>query len=206
MIASARREGLRVTAETCPHYLTLAAEEIRDGDTSCKCSPPIREAANRELLWDGLRDHTLEMAVSDHSPCTAEMKEPGTGDFGRAWGGIASLQLSLPLVWTQARSRGFGPGDVAAWMSAAPARLAGLARKGRIAPGYDADFCVFAPDETFAVDPGQLYHKHPATTPYAGRKLQGVVRAALLRGQLAGPGRPRGRLLSRDGQPGQEAT
>jgi allantoinase len=204
MIATARREGVRITAETCPHYLTLAAEEISDGDTACKCSPPVREAANRELLWDGLGDHILEMAVSDHSPCTAEMKEPGTGDFGRAWGGIASLQLSLPLVWTQARRRGFGLGDVAAWMSAAPARLAGLPRKGRIAQGYDADFCVLAPDETFTVDPGQLYHKHPATTPYAGRKLHGVVCATLLRGQPVDPGRPRGRLLSReDGKPGR---
>jgi allantoinase len=127
------------------------------------------------------------------------MKEPGSGDFGLAWGGIASLQLSLPLVWTQARSRGFGLGDVAAWMSAAPARLAGLPGKGQIAPGYDADFCVLAPDEVFAVDPGQLYHKHPGTTPYAVRKLRGVVRATLLCGQIVDPQRPRGRLLSRDG-------
>jgi allantoinase len=197
MIASARREGVRVTAETCPHYLTLAAEEIEDGDTACKCSPPIREASNRELLWAGLRDRLLELIASDHSPCTAEMKEPGGGDFARAWGGIASLQLSLPLVWTQARGRGFGLGDVAAWMSAAPARLAGLATKGRIAPGYDADFCVLAPEEPFVVDPGRLYHKHPATTPYAGRKLYGVVRATMLRGQAVDPAAPRGWLLSR---------
>ena len=197
MIASARREGVRVTAETCPHYLTLTAEEIADGDTACKCAPPIREADNRELLWAGLREGVLGLIASDHSPCTAEMKEPDSGDFGRAWGGIASLQLSLPLVWTQARGRGFGLGDVASWMSAAPARLGGLTAKGRIAAGYDADFCVLAPDEPFVVDPGQLYHKHPATTPYAGRKLYGVVRATMLRGQMVDPGRPRGRLLSR---------
>jgi allantoinase len=199
MIASARREGVRVTAETCPHYLTLAAEEIQDGDTACKCSPPIREASNRELLWAGLRDGLLALIASDHSPCTAEMKEPGSGDFGRAWGGIASLQLSLPLVWTQARGRGFGLGDVAAWMSAAPARLAGLTAKGTVAAGYDADFCVLAPEEPFVVDPARLYHKHPETTPYAGRKLYGVVRAAMLRGQAVDPGAPRGSLLSRAG-------
>jgi allantoinase len=197
MIASARREGVRVTAETCPHYLTLAAGQIGDGETACKCSPPIREADNRELLWSGLRDRVLELVVSDHSPCTPDMKEPGTGDFGRAWGGIASLQLSLPLVWTQARRRGFGLGDIAAWMSAAPAWLAGLTAKGRIATGYDADLCVFAPDEAFVVDTGQLYHKHPATTPYVGRRLNGVVRASILRGREIDPGQPRGQLLSR---------
>ena len=198
MIASARREGVRITAETCPHYLTLSAEDIGDGETACKCSPPVREAGNRELLWSGLRDRVLGLVVSDHSPCTPEMKEPGTGDFARAWGGIASLQLSLPLVWTQARSRGFGLGDIATWMSAAPARLAGLAAKGRIADGYDADFCVLAPDEPFAVDEGQLHHKHPATTPYAGRRLYGVVRASILRGQQIDPGQPHGQLLRRD--------
>jgi allantoinase len=198
MIASARREGVRITAETCPHYLTLSAEEIGDGETACKCSPPVREAGNRELLWSGLRDRVLGLVVSDHSPCTPEMKEPGTGDFARAWGGIASLQLSLPLVWTQARSRGFGLGDVAAWMSAAPARLAGLTAKGRIADGYDADFCVLAPDEPFAVDEGHLHQKHPATTPYIGRQLYGVVRASILRGQHIDPGQPRGQLLRRD--------
>ena len=197
MIASARREGVRITAETCPHYLTLAAEEIGDGETACKCAPPIREADNRELLWAGLRDGVLGLVVSDHSPCTAAMKEPGTGDFGRAWGGIASLQLSLPLVWTQARARGFGLADVAAWMAAAPARLAGLTAKGRIAAGYDADFCVLAPGEPFVVDERQLHHKHPATTPYAGRRLYGVVRASILRGQKIDPGRPHGQLLSR---------
>jgi allantoinase len=134
MIASARRDGVPVTAETCPHYLALTAEEIADGGTAFKCSPPIREAANRELLWNGLRDGVLDLVVSDHSPSTAAMKEPG-GDFGAAWGGISSLQLGLPVVWTQARRRGFALGDVAAWMAQQPARLAGLPRKGRIAPG-----------------------------------------------------------------------
>jgi allantoinase len=197
MIASAQREGVRVTAETCPHYLTLAAEEIRDGDTAAKCCPPVREASNRELLWAGLRAQTITLIASDHSPCTADMKAAGTGDFGSAWGGISSLQLGLPLIWTQARSRGFGLEQVAAWMSAAPARLAGLTGKGRLAPGYDADFCVLAPEESFVAEPGQLHHKHASTTPYAGRKLYGVVRATILHGQLVDPGQPKGRLLSR---------
>ena len=197
MIASAQREGVRITAETCPHYLTLAAEEIRDGDTAAKCLPPVREAANRDLLWAGLRTGALGMVVSDHSPCTAEMKAVDTGDFDAAWGGISSLQLSLPLVWTQARGRGLGLGHVAAWMAAGPARLAGLTGKGRIAPGYDADFCILAPDESFVVEPGQLQHKHPATTPYAGRELFGVVRSTVVRGVAADLFRPAGRLLAR---------
>jgi allantoinase len=197
MIASAQRERVRLTAETCPHYLTLTAEEIGDGETAYKCSPPVREAANRELLWAGLRDRTLAMVVSDHSPCTVPMKAPEVGDFGAAWGGISSLQLGLPLTWTQARRRGIGLAQVAAWMSSAPARLAGLTVKGRIAVGYDADFCVLAPEESFVVDPGQLHHRHPATTPYAGRRLYGVVRLTLLRGQAVDPGRPRGKLLRR---------
>jgi len=196
MIASARREGVPVTAETCPHYLALTAEEIADGATTFKCSPPIREAANRDLLWDGLRDGILDLVVSDHSPSTAAMKELGSGDFGAAWGGISSLQLGLPVVWTQARRRGFSLGDVASWMAQRPARLAGLPRKGRIAPGYDADFCVFAPDESFTVDPARLHHRHPVT-PYAGHRLQGVVRGTILRGGPAEAARARGRLLAR---------
>jgi allantoinase len=193
MIVSARREGVRVTAETCPHYLTLTAEEITD--TKAKCSPPVREAANRELLWTGLRDNILDQVVSDHSPCSGQMKV--AGDWDQAWGGISSLQLGLPLVWTQARRRGIGLAQVAAWMAAAPARLAGLAAKGRIAPGYHADFCVLAPDQSFVVDPARLHHKHPATTPYQGRTLHGVVRSTILRGQLTDPARPRGQLLRR---------
>jgi allantoinase len=195
MIASARREGVRITAETCPHYLTLTAEEIGDGEVACKCSPPVREAANRELLWAGLGERILDLVVSDHSPCTAAMK--ATDDWSRAWGGISSLQLGLPLTWTQARHRGLGLAQVAAWMAAAPARLAGLTAKGRIAAGCDADFAVLAPEESFVVDPGQLNHRHPATTPYAGRTLYGVVRLTLLRGHVIDPDRPHGKLLRR---------
>jgi allantoinase len=194
MIASARREGVAVTAETCPHYLILAAEEIADGATACKCSPPVREGANRELLWSGLGDGTLGFVVSDHSPATPAMKEVVSGDFGAAWGGISSLQLGLPLVWTAARRRGFSLRDVARWMSAGPARLAGLHRKGAIAAGYDADFCVFAPDESFTVDQHDIRHRH-RITPYTGRELDGVVRATFLRGELADGRAPRGQLL-----------
>jgi allantoinase len=194
MIASARREGVPVTAESCPHYLALTAEEIPDGQTASKAAPPIREAANRELLWDGLRDRVLDMIVSDHSPSTPDMKQPG-GDFAAAWGGISSLQLGLPVIWTQARDRGFSLADVAWWMAERPARLAGLAGKGRIAVGCDADLCVFAPGEEFTVDAARLHHRHPLT-PYAGRRLRGTVRATFLRGELAGSGPPRGQLLS----------
>jgi allantoinase len=197
MIASAQREGVRVSAETCPHYLTLAAEDIADGATLAKCAPPVREAANRELLWAGLRDGVVDLVVSDHSPCGAGMKELASGDFGRAWGGISSLQLGLPLVWTQARRRGFGLPQVARWMAARPAELAGLRRKGQIGAGFDADFCVFDPDGSFTVDPALLRHRHPAT-PYTGWPLRGVVRGTLLRGEPVDPARPRGRLLARE--------
>ncbi len=196
MIASAQSEGVRVTAETCPHYLTLAAEEIADGATPAKCSPPVREAANRELLWTGLRDNIVDLVVSDHSPCTPGMKALGSGDFGRAWGGISSLQLGLPLVWTEARRRGFPLHQVATWMATRPAELAGLHRKGQIKTGFDADFCVFAPDVSCTVDPASLHHRHPVT-PYAGWPLRGVVRSTLLRGEPVDPALPRGQLLAR---------
>ena len=194
MLASARNEGVPITAESCPHYLVLSAEEIADGATAAKCSPPIRERENQDLLWDGLRRGVLSQVVSDHSPCTPAMKELDSGDFGRAWGGISSLQLALPLVWTSARARGFALSDVARWMASGPARLASLSRKGHIAAGFDADLSVFAPDEEFLVDPAQLRHRH-SVTPYAGRRLKGVVRRTLLRGQWIDHERPMGRLL-----------
>ena len=197
MIGSARREGVSLSAETCPHYLILSSEEIADGATACKASPPVREAANRELLWDGLRAGVLDLVVSDHSPATAAMKQTDTGDFGTAWGGISSVQLGLPLIWTSARRKGFSLADIATWMSRRPAQLAGLHSKGRIAPGYDADFCIFAPDDPFRVDPAMIRHKHPLT-PYAGRTLTGTVSGSILRGDLIDFARPRGELLRRD--------
>jgi allantoinase len=196
MLASARRDGVRVSAETCPHYLTFDAETIADGATQFKCCPPIREAGNRELLWRGLADGVIDLIASDHSPCPPGLKRLDTGDFGVAWGGIASLQLSLPAVWTAARARGHRLVDVVGWMAERPAELAGLRRKGRIALGGDADLCLFAPDEAFVVDPGRLHHRHPVT-PYAGRPLAGVVRRTWLRGREVTGQDPRGSLLTR---------
>jgi len=198
MIAEAKAAGLPITAETCPHYLALSAEEVPDGDTRFKCCPPVRESGNRDALWRGLAEGTIDAVVSDHSPSTADLKRLDTGDFGAAWGGIASLQLGLPVVWSQARERGHGLADVVRWMAGNTAALAGLASKGRIAAGADADLVVFAPDESFTVDPGRLHHRNPVT-PYAGRTLTGVVRRTWLRGQpIDLDAEPRGRLLSRD--------
>ncbi|MFB7885856.1 allantoinase AllB [Microbacterium sp. NPDC056057] len=197
LIAAAKREGLRLSVETCPHYLTLTAEGVRDGATAFKCCPPIREAANRDRLWEGLVDGTIDSIVSDHSPATLEMKDPGDGDFAVAWGGVASLQLGLPVVWSEARRRGISLEKVVEWMSARPAALAGLARKGRIALGFDADLSVFAPDDGFVVDVARLHHKNPVS-PYDGLALSGVVRETFLRGERVDFAEPRGRLLRRD--------
>jgi allantoinase len=193
LLRRARAEGVRISAETCPHYLTFAAEEVADGATSFKCCPPIREAAHREALWAALADGDIACVVSDHSPCTPELKRLDIGDFGSAWGGIASLQVALPVVWTGARARGLGLDQVVRWMAAAPAELAGLPGKGAIAVGKDADLVAFAPDEGFTV--GTLLHRNPVT-PYGGRSLTGVVRRTWLRGEPA-DGAPRGRLLRR---------
>jgi allantoinase len=198
MIASAKRDGVRITAETCPHYLALTAEEVPAGATQFKCCPPIREGPNRELLWEGLRDGTLDLIVSDHSPSTLDLKSLDTGDFGQAWGGISSLQLGLSIVWSEARERGFSLSDVTRWMSAAPAAQVGLLSKGRLEVGRDADFCVFAPDDTFVVNPTELHHRNPIT-PYAGRTLTGVVRSTWLRGErIDVTAQPRGRQLLRE--------
>jgi len=195
MLRQARTDGTRVTVETCPHYLTFSAEEVPDGATEFKCCPPIREGENRDRLWEGLRSGDIDCVVSDHSPSTPALKRQDTGDFGAAWGGISSLQLALPAVWTGARQRGASLVDVVGWMAERPAALAGLTRKGRIAVGYDADFAVFAPDETFVVDPARLEHRH-ALTPYAGRKLSGIVRQSWVRGRETGS-QPFGQLLTR---------
>lgn len=182
-LRAARARGLPVTAETCPHYLILEAEAVPDGATEFKCAPPIRDRENREALWEGLADGTISMIASDHSPCTPELKRPEEGDFGAAWGGIASLQLRLPLVWTEARPRGHDLPTVARWLAGEPARLAGFGTKGVIDIGADADLVVFDPDATWTVEPGALEHRHPVS-PYAGRELTGAVRATYLRGTL----------------------
>ncbi|MFE3517606.1 allantoinase AllB [Streptomyces sp. NPDC059166] len=197
-IAAAKREGVKVTVESCPHFLTLTAEEVPDGATEFKCCPPIREAANQDVLWAGLADGTIDCIVSDHSPCTTDLKTP---DFASAWGGISSLQLGLPAIWTEARRRGHTLDEVVRWMSAAPAELAGLHRKGAIEAGRDADFAVLDPEATFTVDPAELFHRNQVTA-YAGKTLYGVVRSTWLRGnRIAADGElaePTGRLLERN--------
>ena len=191
LLAQARAEGLPVTAETCPQYLTLTAEDA--GGTEFKCCPPVRSADNRGALWQGLRDGVLDCVVSDHSPCPPALK---AGGFDTAWGGIASVQLGLAAVWTEAARRGFTLADIVRWMSAGPARLAGLPAKGAIAPGFDADFAVVDPDATWTVDPARLRQRH-LVTPYAGVTLRGVVRETWLRGRPVDGMTPHGRLLTR---------
>nr|WP_227820317.1 allantoinase AllB [Agromyces aureus] len=195
-IDAAKEAGVDLSVETCPHYLTLTAEEIPQGATAFKCCPPIREGANRDALWQGLESGGIDFVVTDHSPATPELKFAGDGDFVEAWGGIASLQLGLPVVWTEARRRGIPLARVVDWMSAAPAKRVGLASKGRIAVGADADFAVFAPDARFTVDATSLEHRHPVT-PYDGRELSGVVRDTYLAGEPIDREVPRGRLLAR---------
>jgi allantoinase len=196
LLRSARADGVAVSVETCPHYLGFAAEDIPDGATQFKCCPPIRDAANRDGLWTGLADGTIDLVVTDHSPCTAELKRFDVGDFGLAWGGIAGLQLGLSSVWTQARRRGVPLTDVVRWMAQRPADLVGLSTKGRIDVGADADLCVFAPDEVFAVDAERLHHRNPVSA-YHGSSLTGVVRRTWLRGVPITGERPTGALLTR---------
>ena len=183
MLREAQAAGVKITAETCPHYLHFAAEDVPAGATEFKCCPPIRERDNREELWKGLRDGTIGLIVSDHSPCPGEMKVRETGDFMKAWGGIASLQLRLPVVWTEARRRGFTLLDLTRWLCANPARQVGFeTRKGSIAVGCDADLVIWNPAAQFPVTASSLYHRHKIT-PYAGEVLSGVVEQTFLRGR-----------------------
>src|ERR1700722_15956839 len=199
LLEQAQADGVRVTAETCPHYLTLTAEQIRDGQTQFKCCPPIRHAANRERLWEAVETGVIGCVVSDHSPCSPDLKQLESGDFGTAWGGISSVQLGLPVVWTKAAQRGHDLSGVVRWMAANPARRAGLDAKGSIEPGRDADLVAFAPDECFTVAPELLRTRH-RLTPYAGEELRGLVRKTWLRGEPVVPGQPAGRLLATGGR------
>ena len=195
-LAAARGGGVRISVETCPHYLTLHAEEIGDGQTQFKCCPPVREAANADRLWQGLAEGVIDCIVSDHSPCPVELKRLEEGDFGPAWSGISSVQLGLPLVWTEGRRRGYALDDVVMWMAGRPAAVAGVRGKGSIAAGRRADVSVFAPDQTFTVDAAALRHRN-AVTPYHGRTLSGVVRQTYLGGERVVMGDPpRGNLLT----------
>ena len=207
-IRAAKAEGVALTVETCPHYLTIVAEEIPDGASEFKCCPPIRESANRDLLWEGIVDGTIDAIVSDHSPSTVDLKRSGGGDFGLAWGGIAGLQVGLSAVWTEARGRGIPLEAILPLFTTGPAAVAGLTGAGVIAPGAPAHLTVFGVDDPFVIDAARLLHKNPITA-YDHRVLSGRIRRTWLHGKSmynvteggAGEaprfrGKPRGRLLS----------
>ncbi|PYS45290.1 MAG: allantoinase AllB [Acidobacteria bacterium] len=184
MLRAAKATGAPVTVETCPHYLHFAAEDIADGATEFKCCPPIRERENREQLWEALRDGVIDMVVSDHSPCPPAMKLREQGDFMEAWGGISSLQLRLPVMWTEASARGFAVNQLAEWLCGRPARQVGLAsKKGSIGVGFDADIVIWNPGGEFRVVPEKIHHRHKLT-PYAGETLSGIIEKTFLRGQI----------------------
>ena len=201
VLGDARSEGLPITVETCPHYLHLFAEQIEDGATLFKCAPPIRSKENRELLWQGLHAGIIDMIVTDHSPCPPEMKRTKEGRFDLAWGGIASLSMALPVVWTECRTRGYSLEDLCRWMSSAPASLAGIdGQSGALMAGREANFVVFDPDSVFTVEEQNLHYRH-RVSPYLTESLHGVVHATYLRGEavfrngkLIGP--PQGRELA----------
>ena len=197
LIRRAKADGVPITAETCPHYLSLAAETIPDGSPQYKCCPPIRGRADQEALWAGLADGTIDIVVTDHSPSTPGLKLLEVGDLGLAWGGIASLQFGFAAVWHEARRRGIPLATVIDWMSSGPAELVGLEHKGRIEIGADADLVALADSETFTVTPDLIKHRHPIT-PYLGRELSGVVRARWLRGTALTDQLVAGRLLTHD--------
>ena len=180
--AQAREEGLPLSIETCPHYLHFTAENIADGDTRFKCTPPIREAKNREKLWQGLQSGTIDFITSDHSPCTPELKKMDEGRFEKAWGGISSLQLTLPVIWTECINKGLSLNQLTNWMCSAPAKFIGMDhQKGQISLGYDADLVCWDPDSTFLVEPVIINFKNKLT-PYEGEELFGVVKRTYLRG------------------------
>jgi allantoinase len=183
LIQRAKADGVLITAETCPHYLCLCAEEIQNKKTLFKCAPPIRESENRERLWAGLKNGIIDFIVSDHSPCTPSLKKIDSGDFHDAWGGIASLQLGLPAIWTEAKKRNIPMTQLVEWLSRRPAKLAGLShRKGQIEPGYDADLLVWSPEDNFVLEPKDLRFRHKLS-PYLGRYFEGRVQHVYLRGQ-----------------------
>jgi allantoinase len=199
-IREAKEKGLPLTVETAQHYLYFTAEGIGDGQTLLKCAPPIREKANNDLLWAALAEGVIDFVATDHSPAPPALKQVESGDLMQAWGGISSLQLALPVLWTAAEARGFGPESLGKWLSAGPALLAGeSARRGKIAAGYRADLVIWDPGRSFRVEPQGLYHRH-RSTPYLGEKLLGVVEQTWLKGEKVfdreGDARPnRGRII-----------
>jgi allantoinase len=202
LIRRAKKEGVRISAETCPHYLFFDSASIRSGRTEFKCAPPIRDARNNKRLWTALSKEAIDFIVSDHSPSPPAMKCTDSGDFFEAWGGIASLQLGLPVVWTKMKAGKDSLIHLVHWMCSGPARLAGLEKyKGAIAEGHDADIVVWNPEKRFIVRPGMLQHRHKLT-PYANRALRGIVQATFLRGEMIYDqgrfrGAPSGTLLRR---------
>jgi len=184
LIRDAKKRGLRITAETCPHYLVFCAEEIPDGATEYKCAPPIRDRANNELLWEALKDDTLDFVASDHSPAPPDIKEQQSGDFRKAWGGIAGLQFGLSAFWTGAKERGFSLEDVARLLCEHPAQFLGLKQNGRIAPGCDADLVIWDPEASVVVKEEHIQHRHKLT-PYVGRTMFGVVERTTINGENA---------------------
>jgi allantoinase len=200
LLRAAKDEGLPISVETCPHYLCLEAEQIPRGATEFKCAPPIREHENREALWQGLLDGVIDFVITDHSPCTPGLKQRGQGNFHEAWGGIASLQLGLSTLWTEARRRGASLAQLARWLSSAPARFAGLARdKGELRAGRLADLVIWDPDERFVVDSARLFFRHKLS-PYLQREVYGRVHQTLLAGRVVydgtgHPAGPKGQLL-----------
>ena len=194
MLRDAKAEGLPVTVETCPHYLCLEAEAIPDGATQYKCAPPIREHSNREALWAGLFEGVIDFVITDHSPCTPGLKQQSLGDFHAAWGGIASLQLGLPAVWTEARRRGASLELLTKWLSTAPAQFAGVAgEKGQIKVGMLADLVIWDPEQSFRVTEDALFIRHKLS-PYLDREMFGRVHQTLLAGAVVfdGVGHPAG--------------
>ena len=202
MLRAAKSEGLPVSVETCPHYLHFSSDKIPDGQTLFKCAPPVRSQENREKLWQGLQEGVIDLVATDHSPCPPEMKRIDERNFRSAWGGISSLSLALPVMWSEASGRGFTLMDIARWMAEGPARLAGSEpQKGRIAKNFDADFVVFEPEAEFTATEDRLFYRH-RVSPYLGEKLCGVVKATYLRGECVFadgkfPGEPGGRELRR---------
>jgi allantoinase len=182
-LQDARAEGLPITVETCPHYLHFAAEGIADGATLLKCAPPIRSKENQQQLWQGLREGTINMIVTDHSPCPPAMKREDSGRFDLAWGGIASISLAASIINTECSRRGFTLNDIARWMSSAPAALAGLSnRAGALSPGREANFVIFDTETEFRVTADKLHYRHPIS-PYINETLRGVIKATYLRGE-----------------------
>jgi len=202
LIRRAKKGGVRITTETCPHYLFFASGSIRDGRTEYKCAPPIRDLQNAKKLWTALGRNTIDFVVSDHSPSPPAMKCLDLGDFFKAWGGISSLQLGLPAIWTKLSGRNYSLKHLARWMCSGPARLAGLEKhKGALAIGYDADIVIWSPEKRFMVRPKLLQHRHKLT-PYVNEQLRGTVEATFLRGEVIYDrgrfrGTPRGALLRR---------